>query len=237
MNSHALDDNHEGSYLESLSDLFVGFLFIFILFLMLFALLLAQAQHKADTVTANLTDSDVLRTMMLREIERSLRSKGIPVVTDERNGIVRLPESLLFDSGSAELRADGRQKLEIVARELRAVLPCYAYGIRSNAPCSTSSHPILDAMFIEGHTDNVQFHGGGMDNYDLSAQRAKVTFQTLRVAASDIDRLTNESGNPLLSISAYGPDRPLNDNRTDAQRRANRRIDIRFIISRPKTTI
>jgi large-conductance mechanosensitive channel len=56
-----------------LSDLFVGFLFIFIIFLMLFALLLAETQKKTEVVTSRLTDAGKLRTQMLEEIQQALK--------------------------------------------------------------------------------------------------------------------------------------------------------------------
>lgn len=223
----------ESSYLESLSDLFVGFVFIFIIFLMLFALLLAEAQKRTEAVTTKLTDAGMLRAQMLNEIEEALKRRGIRITIDTRTGIARLPESLLFDSGSAMLKPDGQQRLIIVAQELRAILPCYAYGVKTTARCASSARPILDAMFIEGHTDNVVFRGGDIDNYDLSAERAKQTFQALKGGARDLDSLKNESGQRLLSLSAYGPDRPLESNATERGRRANRRIDLRFVVGTP----
>jgi chemotaxis protein MotB len=226
----------EGSYLESLSDLFVGFLFIFIIFLMLFALLLAVAQKRSEQVTTRLTDAGILRAQMLTEIRDALKRRGILIAIDPRTGIARLPESLLFESGEAQLSPEGEEKLAVVAQELRAILPCYAHGVRPRAHCSTSAHPILDAMFVEGHTDNVPIsNSGGYDNYDLSAQRSKQTFQALIHGSPDLDRLRNDTGQSLLSLSAYGDSRPLKPNDNDANRRLNRRIDLRFVVGTPRT--
>lgn len=233
MEAHGPIDEAGGSYLESLSDLFVGFLFIFIIFLMLFALLLAEAQKRTETVTNRLTDAGALRAQMLNEIEAALKRRGIRITIDTRTGIARLPESLLFDSGSASLKPEGQQRLAVVAQELRAIVPCYAYGLKPAGRCVGSAHPILDAMFVEGHTDNVVFKSGSFDNYDLSEARAKETFGALKRGAPDLDRLRNEHGERLLSLSAYGPDRPLQPNTTDRGRRANRRIDLRFIVGTP----
>jgi chemotaxis protein MotB len=234
---HAGSLGHEGSYLESLSDLFVGFLFIFIIFLMLFVLLLAEERKKTEAVRVQLTDAGALRSKMLEEIEDALKRRGILITIDTRNGIARLPESLLFDSGSWQIRSGGEPKLKIVAQELHAVLPCYAYGLPRTHACIAAAHPILDAMFIEGHTDNVPFQDG--DNYELSARRSEKVFQMLKNDQPGLSSLTNGSGvsgKPLMGISAYGPDRPLNKNRTAEERSANRRIDLRFIVGTPKTT-
>ena len=228
-------DYHEGSYLESLSDLFVGFLFIFIIFLMLFALLLAVAQKRTEVVTTQLTDSGLLRAQMLTEIQAALKRRGIIIAIDTRTGIARLPESLLFESGQAQLRADGASKLAIVAHELRAVLPCYAHGVKPFTRCSAAAHPILDAMFIEGHTDNVPISNASFsDNYDLSAQRSKQTFLALLQGAPDLDHLRNDSGQFLISLSAYGEKRPIKPNTSETNRRTNRRIDLRFVVGTPR---
>jgi flagellar motor protein MotB len=225
----------EGSYLEALSDLFVGFLFIFIIFLMLFALLLAVAQKRTEAVTTRLTDAGLLRAQMLSEIQSALKRRGIIISIDTRTGIARLPESLLFESGQAQLRSDGQQKLAIVAHELRAILPCYALGVRQIARCSSKAHPILDAMFVEGHTDNVPIRTALFaDNYDLSAQRSKQTFQALLRGAPELNQLKNDAGQSLLSLSAYGDTRPIRPNSTDDNRRANRRIDLRFVVGSPR---
>jgi chemotaxis protein MotB len=210
-------------------------LFIFIIFLMLFALLLAVAQKRTEAVTTRLTDAGLLRAQMLSEIQSALKRRGIIITIDTRTGIARLPESLLFESGQAQLRPDGQEKLGIVARELRAILPCYARGVRPVARCSAVAHPILDAMFIEGHTDNVPIKTSYLaDNYDLSAQRSKTTFQALIRGSKELDRLQNESGQALLSLSAYGDARPIVPNTTDANRRSNRRIDLRFVVGTPR---
>lgn len=223
----------EGSYLEALSDLFVGFLFIFIIFLMLFALLLADTKHKTESITSRLTDAGALRARMLQEIEQALKRRGIRITIDTRTGIARLPESLLFDSGNDKLRPDGTRALGIVAQELRSILPCYAFGVHRSRNCVSSSHPILDAMFIEGHTDDVKILYSDSGNYDLSAQRAKNTFLALKRGAPELERLRNASGQSLLSLSAYGPDRPLRPNTSEAGRKANRRIDLRFVVGTP----
>ena len=40
----------------------------------------------------------------------------------------------------------------------------------------------------------------------------------------------------MLSVAAYGPDRPVADNSTAAGRATNRRIDLRFIMVTPQDT-
>lgn len=225
----------ETSYLESLSDLFVGFLFIFIILLMTFALGLVQAQQRTETEQNLLINADQLRAEMLHAIQRALARRGIAIEIDTRNGIARLPESLLFDSGDAHLRAGAGAKLDVVAQELSRILPCYATGVPRGPSCPHDSRPILDALFVEGHTDSIPIQTAEyQDNYDLSAQRAKQTFAVLVRPPSDLDRLRNDDGQALLSLGAYGAERPVASNATEEGRRRNRRIDLRFVVTTPR---
>lgn len=242
--SHNLKHNDgEDSYLASLSDLIIGVLFVFIILLMAFALNYRVAQTDADARekelkqrNEQLSDGQNERKNLLISIKGTLKDKGIPVEIDLQNGVLRLPESLLFDSGKADFRDTGVNALHIVAENLSAILPCYASGDSSRAKCKTGMrNSKLEAIFIEGHTDNVPIHNAFFkDNWDLSVARAKGTYLELIKGASDLEVLTNDKEQPLLSFSAYAERRPIEDNATDAGRRKNRRIDLRFIMSVPK---
>lgn len=68
---------------------------------------------------------------------------------------------------------------------------------------------------ISGHTDTIP--GGRMDNYTLSGMRAQSVLEFF---------INREFAPERFSISAYGPDKPLEDNRTEEGRRMNRRVEI-----------
>lgn len=68
-------------------------------------------------------------------------------------------------------------------------------------------------LLIEGHTDNIGRHEYNME---LSDRRAENVAGYLR----------NGVGHDKLSFRGYGPDRPLNSNANDAERKKNRRVDI-----------
>jgi chemotaxis protein MotB len=239
----------EDSYLASLSDLIIGVLFIFIILLMAFALNYRVAQTEADVKqqelkvrNAQLSDAQNDRKELLEQVQKTLREKGIQVEIDIQNGVLRLPESLLFDSGKADLREGGVEALRIVASNLSMILPCYANTAGSSASCPGKGTRArrLEAIFIEGHTDDVPIHNAVFrDNWDLSVARAKQTYLELTKSSPDLERMANERGQPLLSFSAYAERRPLVANDGDAGRRKNRRIDLRFIMAVPKamTTI
>lgn len=237
----ALHKDSEDSYLASLSDLIIGVLFIFIILLMAFALNYSEAQIKVNQEkddlreqNKQLSDASKERQELLENIQQALKHKGIPVEIDTRNGILRLPESLLFDSGKAEFRESGVAALEVVSLNLAEVLPCYVNGSDACKDSKTQKRK-LEAIFIEGHTDNVPIHNFVFkDNWDLSVARAKGTYLALTKASSQLEQFKNERNEPLLSFSAYAERRPIVSNDSDEGRRKNRRIDLRFIMAVPK---
>ena len=242
--SHSLTHKDgEDSYLASLSDLIIGVLFVFIILLMAFALNYRVAQTEADARekelkyrNEQLSDGQKERKALLVSIKNSLKDKGIPVEVDLQNGVLRLPESLLFDSGKADFRETGANAIHVFAGHLLDILPCYAGGLSLKTACKTGmKNSKLEAIFIEGHTDNIPIRNFQFkDNWDLSVARAKGTYLELIKGAPELEELTNEKNQPLLSFSAYAERRPIDDNATDAGRRKNRRIDLRFIMSVPK---
>ncbi len=222
----------EGGYLASVSDLMSGLIFIFIIMLVAFALGLQAQQDRLDRAKEE-------RSALLEEIEQDLLKQGIAVKIEKRQGVLRLGESLLFAQGKADLSDGARQNVGKLAEVLLQVLPCYA-----EAPADLQKRDCgergrsgkVDAIFIEGHTDNVPLNGYGQyrDNWDLSVGRAKAIFTELLVASQNrLDRLLNRDGQPVLGLSGYEARRPVAGNDTDANRALNRRIDLRFVMVPP----
>src|SRR5690606_32891699 len=118
-----LDEAHEHAveeenYFVSMTDMMVGLLFIFIILVMYYALQFRE-------VTEELTGADNTRAEILQQIQASLKSKGVDVTIATQNGILRLPDSILFDSGQDTLKPDGQEKVARLALALDEVLPCY----------------------------------------------------------------------------------------------------------------
>lgn len=231
------DDAHEHvaeeeNYFISMTDLMVGLVFIFIILLMYFAL---QFQE----VTEELTGANKDRTKILEEIQETLKDKGVPVIIDRENGILRLPDSILFESGQSQLKPEGRTNVGYLARALRDVLPCYSNGLNKNGSCQASKHKI-ESVYVEGHTDSDRFAGAGAlkDNWDLSVVRATNTFRALTELQPDLVSLCSlkqTKCEPILSVSGYGPQRPVPDAKgtPEEQKQQNRRIDLRLIMMTP----
>ncbi len=217
------------SYFVSMTDMMVGLLFIFIVMLVYFAL-------DYQETTAELSGAQSTRTEMLENLEQSLRERGVQVTIDTRTGVLRLPEEVLFATGAWELSPLGQEKVATVANVMAQIVPCYSYG--GECPEGRRALHRLDAIFIEGHTD-IDPMRGGMDNWDLSAQRAVNTFRALRVAAPPLDRLRNgadTNAQPLLGVSGYGPGRPIAEGDSVEAKARNRRIDLRFLMQTPDGT-
>ena len=98
---------------------------------------------------------------------------------------------------------------------------------------------MIEAMFIEGHTDNVPLGRGliaktGLkDNRELSTIRAVHTYNQMLKYAPDLAEFKNEKGVPVISVSGYGADRPVKGHEWKQIKNdpVNRRIDIRIILS------
>ena len=73
------------------------------------------------------------------------------------------------------------------------------------------------------------------NNLELSARRATNTHDTLLQSAPDLGRYLNLDGEPVLSVAAYGEQRPVVPNVDEQARDKNRRIDIRFVMWIPKS--
>jgi flagellar motor protein MotB len=224
----------EENYFISMTDMMVGLVFIFIIMLMYYAL-------QFRDVTDQLSGADQTRAQILLELKQSLKSKGVIVDIDPQNGVLRLPDAILFDRGDDALKKDGERAVESLAQALWEIVPCYsdvAPGVTAPMPkCNLATHRI-ESLYIEGHTD-IDFFSGGhglSDNWDLSAMRATNTYRALVRNQRDLEKLCAMKASdcePILSVSGYGPQRPLDRATSDEAKKKNRRIDLRIIMIKP----
>jgi chemotaxis protein MotB len=111
--------------------------------------------------------------------------------------MLRLPDNVLFASGSAKLKPQGQAPLIEVASALK---------------------DIKDREFvIAGHTDNVPAKGGPGANWQLSTQRAVEVVRFLESQGVNTAQ---------LSASGYSEFDPIMPNDTPENKQANRRIEI-----------
>jgi chemotaxis protein MotB len=162
------------------------------------ALNAANAQLDQLQASSNATNEQLAEFQRLRaKFQRMIDSGALDITFRRGRMIVEMPAAVLFDSGSAELSAAGRETMITVAKILRSV----------------PQHRFL----VGGHTDNVpvvkQFHS----NWELSAARA------VRVT----EMLTEHGVSPKrLVVAGYAEFDPVASNGSNAGRQKNRRIEI-----------
>ena len=177
---------------------------------------LNQSVSQLETENARLKD-DVAQLQKLKEIEvqktsktyenlldsmKSEISKGEVTISELKGKLtVNLVESVLFDSGKAEVKPNGLVVLQKVIDILKNIKD--------------------KAIRIEGHTDNVPIVGALMrkypTNWELSAARAINVARYLQQQGIDP---------ALLAAVGYGEYKPVAPNDTDEGRAKNRRIEI-----------
>lgn len=215
------------SYFMSMTDMMVGLLLIFIILLAYFALNLKSK-------TEELTGANVTRAKILNDLQQSLKNKGLQVEIDTKTGVLRLPDDVLFDKSRYDLSERGHVAVGKVASAMVEVLPCFT----ASSLCKGERSPhLIDAVFVEGHTDS-DVMIGEMNNYGLSVRRAEATFAMLQQAQPALTGFLNKPAGepgaaPILGLSGYGPDRPIAAGQDEAAKTRNRRIDLRFLMTTP----
>jgi chemotaxis protein MotB len=231
----ARDGNEGGNYFASMTDLMLGLLFIFIIMLMSFALNLREAEQKMASATRELTEADLARREMLRDIEKALQG-SLPVTVDEENGTLQLGNDVLFPKGSADAYPDALPKLRMLGEALDLVLPCYAVpaGDGPAEQCAEKRKGRLEAVYVEGHTDATPIRTARFpSNWDLSAARASETFNRLVESYPGLGQLRNDRNERLIGVSGYGEYRPVDESGSEEGMKKNRRIELRFIMVSP----
>jgi chemotaxis protein MotB len=257
----------------SVSDLMSGLIFIFIITLLIFAFdldsstrRLTKAQEEKlpkleagiielREITTNLkqnidgyiSKTADLQLQLLTDIQKDLEVREkLKVAIEPKQGILRVPNEILFPFGSSDLSPEGEPVLQKLARVFERHLPCYAGTVDTSvrpAFCSDRQwNPgTLNAIFIEGHTDSALLgpKNPHKNNLHLSGMRAIKTFEALLTRSDDLNstplgQLRNQGGQPIFGISGYGKHRPVVEHLLPTPEPANRRIDIRFFLVNPQ---
>lgn len=120
---------------------------------------------------------------------------------------IQIPANVLFESGSANMREDGKE----VLRALESILNSIGNFIR-----------------IDGHTDNVPPKPGSPfeTNWELSTGRACTV---VRFFIEDLKMAPDR-----FSAQGYADNQPKVDNSTEESREINRRVDINILNQKQK---
>jgi chemotaxis protein MotB len=176
----------------------------------------AEAEKRTAEFESNISASRVeLDELRAQRVEAEKRLQAFRALTEKfrkmidsgklevtlRHGrmIVKLPASVLFASGSAELSKEGQTAIADVAAVLKH---------------------IHDRHFmVAGHTDNIPVGPPSpfKNNLELSTSRAEVVTEQLIAAGMAPSR---------LAAAGYSEYEPVRENTTEAGRQENRRIEI-----------
>ena len=210
-----IEEPAQDTFTISISDLMSGLLAIFILVLSYFILNFSQK-------TAEITQNDVTRAELLRFMQEELEREGIKVTINEQQGVLRIPDGVLFDVGLADVKPQGRGVIQKLGGVLEVALEKEQFKGR------------VETVFIEGHTDNVPINNGLFpSNWELSTKRAINTWLVMSSAHPRLPWFPNAKGELIFSVSGYADTRPIAENDTEEGRLKNRRIDIRFSMTPP----
>ena len=220
------------NYFISMTDMMVGMVFLFIITLMFFSMKFNDVSLQETEVINTLLDANSTRAALLQRLKVVMLDKGFVVELDQDNGILHLPENIMFDKGGYYLNTQGRKAVVTLGEALANILPCYAQTNAQPRPatCPPPRHQI-EAVFVEGHTDA---DGDDNANWDLSIRRSLNTYQFMIESHPELARLLNHTGQPFFSVSGYGKQRPIRPNDNDDNKRKNRRVDIRLVMATPK---
>lgn len=215
------------NYFISFTDLLVGLLFIFILLMMTYALNTKSAQQALQAKVEGLEGRITQRDTLLTDIVAEMKMRGYDgLQAPPREGVLRFQSELLFKRSNFTLNEKAQKLLDQLAEVMAEKIPCYVATYRADRCPKGGS--ILEAVYVEGHTDNEPFNREIDGNWGLSFHRAHVTYDRLTNKSLALATMTNASGQPLLSVSAYAETRPVS---SDPNK--NRRIDIRFLLASP----
>jgi chemotaxis protein MotB len=147
------------------------------------------------------------------KIDQMIAAKGLTgqvrTAIDDEGLRMELKSALLFDSGQAEIRSDGRAAIDRVVGLL----------------------PTIDSRYliaIEGHTDDVPIHTARFDsNWDLSSARAINVLKLFTAVGLRSERLSAQGyadTRPAVAVKSAGGDAAA-----EARARSeNRRVVIRI---------
>lgn len=151
-------------------------------------------------------DSEVTDPAQLEDLKEKLQgaidavglSQQVSVALDDRGVSVYVTDGVLFDSGQARLKDEGRQLLD-------TLLPVFA--------------SVGNKLIVEGHTDDVPIRSTAFpSNWELSTGRATAVLHGL------VDGQGIEASR--VSVAGYADTRPRVPNDSPEHRAVNRRVEV-----------
>jgi chemotaxis protein MotB len=148
---------------------------------------------------------------LMDELDKLAKAIGHGAMVREtpEGPVIQLPEIILFDSGTANLKPEGETALNKIVEHLKA-------------------NP-KEGLRIDGHTDAdpiVRTKYMWDSNHHLAAGRSLSVFKFLT---------THGISEGRVYVAAYGPNRPVASNASDEGKRKNRRVEFLLVaITKPE---
>ena len=141
-------------------------------------------------------------------IEKNSLTDEIKIREEERGIVLQVDESILFDSGKAEIKSESINVLDTIAKIIQET---------------------DNEIVAEGNTDNVPINSAAYrSNWELSTERALSIVRYL---------IENKNINPnRISLKGYGEFNPIVPNDTPENKAKNRRVDILVVEERESKT-
>jgi len=178
---------------------------------------IAESNKELGNLRSKLQGIAVLRLNVLQKVKTSIEENldiekpEQELVSISDTGNIVINDGVVFDFNSYEVKEEGEDLLNSLARSFEKVLD--NEEVREN----------IDAISIQGHTDK---RGSGARNRELSAQRATSVVDYMMAANKDLE---NKYGSYFVA-SAYSEYRPINTANTEAAYSENRRIEVSVIL-------
>lgn len=142
---------------------------------------------------------------LVSEMQSEIQDGKIQITQLKDKLSLRMVDKILFDSGSAVVKPEGRKVLDRVSEILKTVQD--------------------KQIRIEGHTDNVPIGSRLQEKFPTN-------WELSTIRATNVVRYLTENGgvNPdLMSVAGYSEFRPVASNETDEGKSKNRRIEITLL--------
>lgn len=159
-----------------------------------------KLQSELDQLKESKGELEKAKSELETKLKDELAGGNLSVALSERGLVVTVLDSVLFDSGKAELKESAKSTLAKVASVLSAKVPDHL-------------------VYVEGHTDNDPIrHSGWRSNWELSTARATEVIHYF----IDSQAVTPDH----LIATGYGEFHPVASNETEAGKAKNRRVEI-----------
>jgi len=208
---------------------------------------LIRLLKEKDPVAAYIENASVARDDIVSDVIKELKQYGIDAKSYQK-GVVTISGKGLFANSRSDLSSvvGSEQRVKYLSEVLVERISCNVLGSKLNKAdynACNGRHIFIESVYIEGHTDNVPItrgrvlKDGSRNNLELSARRATNTYGLMVIHRPESLQMVNPTGQQVLSVAAYGKQRPIADNTKRAGRQNNRRIDIRFVMHVPKNQL